>query len=261
VASGGLKVPSPLRLEELTKSFGRLEAVHRVSLTVAAGERHAILGPNGAGKTTLFNLVAGVHQVTSGRIFLFDEEVSGFPEHSRAAMGLARTFQVTNLFQSLTMFENILLASQAQEHFRYNFFKPLTRYPELIYRVEKILDEWDLQDKRDVVVSNLSYGEQRQLEVIMALANRPRLLLLDEPTAGLSPSETSTMTRFIRGLDESITILLIEHDMDVVFSIAERVTVMHFGHVIAHGSAEEVKGDPKVTSIYLGEQGERDAEG
>lgn len=254
-------MPSPLKLEELTKLFGRLEAVHRVSLTLAAGERHAILGPNGAGKTTLFNLVAGIHRATSGRIFLFDEDVSEFPVHSRAAMGLARTFQITNLFQSLTLFDNVLLAAQAQEPFRYNFFKSLNRYPGLISRVEEILDQWDLGDKRDAVVSNLSYGEQRQLEVIMALANRPRLLLLDEPTAGLSPSETATMTRFIRGLDQSITILLIEHDMDVAFSIAEKVTVMHFGHVIAHGHADEIKGDPNVTSIYLGEQGGRNAEG
>ncbi len=254
-------MPRPLRLEAVTKSFGRIEAVHRVSLAVEAGERHAILGPNGAGKTTLFNLVTGIHRLTSGRIFLFDRDVSGLAVHRRAAMGLARTFQITNLFQALTVFENVLLASQAQEPFRYNFCKPVTRYTGLMSRVEEILGQWDLEDKREVLVSNLSYGEQRQLEVIMALANNPRLLLLDEPTAGLSPSETTSMTQFIGRLDNSITILLIEHDMDVVFSIAEKVTVMHFGHVIAHGSAEEIKGDPKVTSIYLGEQGVRDADG
>lgn len=256
-----MNVRSPLRLENLTKSFGRLEAVHRVSLTMEAGERHAILGPNGAGKTTLFNLVTGMHPVTSGRIFLFDREVSRLPVHRRAAMGLARTFQITNLFQDLTVFDNVLLASQAQESFRYSFYRSLKRYPGLTSRVEKIIDQWDLHDERNTIVGNLSYGDQRQLEVIMALANNPRLLLLDEPTAGLSPSETATMTRFIGELDSSITILLIEHDMDVVFSIAEKVTVMHFGHVIAHGPAEQIKGDPDVASIYLGEQGVEDAEG
>jgi branched-chain amino acid transport system ATP-binding protein len=248
-------MPSPLRIEDLTKSFGRLEAVHRVSLVLESGERHAILGPNGAGKTTLFNLITGIHSVTDGRIFLFEKEVSRLPMHRRAAMGLARTFQITTLFQELTVFDNVLLASQAQEPFRYNFTRPLNRYPALMSRVDEIMDQWNLKDKRGALVSNLSYGDQRQLEVIMALANNPRLLLLDEPTAGLSPSETAAMTRFISGLDDSITILLIEHDMDVVFSIAEKVTVMHFGHVIAHGPAEEVKGDPKVASIYLGEQG------
>jgi len=253
-------VAYPLRLEELSKSFGRIEAVHRVSLTVEAGERHAILGPNGAGKTTLFDLISGICQATSGRIFLFDQEVSGLSVHRRAAIGLARTFQITNLFQALTVFDNILLACQAQEPFRYNFYKPVSYYPELISQVEKILDHWKMEDKRDVVVGYLSYGDQRQLEVIMALAKNPRLLLLDEPTAGLSPSETATMTQFISGLDSSTTILFIEHDMDVVFSIAEKVTVMHFGHLVAHGLAEEIKGDPKVAAIYLGEQGVRDAQ-
>ena len=224
----------------------------RLSLQVDQGERHAIVGPNGAGKTTLFNLISGTERLTSGEIILFGQDVSNMPAYRRAAMGLARTFQVTTLFQSLTVFENVLLATQAETPFRLAIYKPVGLYSKVVSQAEKIVSQWNLEDKQDLVVSSLSYGAQRQLEVIMALAKKPRVLLLDEPTAGLSPFETSEMSRFLRSLDGSVTLLIIEHDMDVVFSLANKITVMHFGKIIAQGTPKEIKGHPEVTAIYLG---------
>lgn len=245
---------TPLRVEQVEKVFGKVAVLLGVSLELESGERHAILGPNGAGKTTLFNLICGIHSATSGRIFLFGEDVSRMSVQRRASMGLGRTFQITNLFTGLTVLQNIVLARQSFEPYRFNFCKPLSRYPKLISETEDILQLWGISDKRDKVVSTLSYGEQRQLEVIMALTNKPKLLLLDEPTAGLSPSETSSMTRFLSKLDASITILLVEHDMEVVFSLAEKITVMHYGNVVAQGPAEEIKGNSEVMAAYLGEE-------
>ncbi len=249
-----MNLPQPLILEKLVKNFGQLTAVNTLSIEIGLGERHAIVGPNGAGKTTLFNLISGVERLTSGRILLFGKDVSEAPGYRRASMGLARTFQIINLFQSLTVFENVLLAIQVQTPLRSSIHKPLKDYPKILSRAEELLCQWNLEDKRDVPVSSLSYGAQRQLEVIMALANSPRLLLLDEPTAGLSPFETSEMTRFLRQLDDSITLLIIEHDMDVVYSLADKITVMHFGQVVAQGTPQEIKGHPKVMTIYLGGQ-------
>jgi branched-chain amino acid transport system ATP-binding protein len=249
-----VNLPQPLVLEKLVKNFGQLTAVNTLSIEIELGERHAIVGPNGAGKTTLFNLISGVERLTSGRILLFGKDVSEAPGYRRASMGLARTFQIINLFQSLTVFENVLLAIQVQTPLRSSIHKPLKDYPKILSRAEELLCQWNLEDKRDVHVSSLSYGAQRQLEVIMALANAPRLLLLDEPTAGLSPFETSEMTRFLSQLDDSITLLIIEHDMDVVYSLADKITVMHFGQVVAQGTPQEIKGHPKVMAIYLGGQ-------
>jgi branched-chain amino acid transport system ATP-binding protein len=245
---------TPLKVDKVGKIFGKVPVLIEVSLELADGERHAILGPNGAGKTTLFNLICGIHSATSGRILLFGKDVSQSPVQRRAAMGLGRTFQITNLFTNLTVFQNLLLARQSLEPYRFNFFKPVSRYPKLISETEDMLRQWGISDNRDKIVSNLSYGEQRQLEVIMALANKPRMLLLDEPTAGLSPAETTSMTNFLSELDDSITILLVEHDMEVVFSLAEKITVMHYGHVVAQGPTEEIKGNSEVMAVYLGEE-------
>ncbi len=243
------------------KMFGNVPVLLAVSLALEQGERHAILGPNGAGKTTLFNVISGIHSLSSGRVFLFGEDVSRMSVQRRASMGLGRTFQITNLFAALTVFQNILLARQSLEPYRFTFSKPLSRYPKLISEVENILCQWGLEEKHDQVVSTLSYGEQRQLEVILALANKPKLLLLDEPTAGLSPSETASMTSFLGKLEDSITILLVEHDMDVVFSVAEKITVMHYGNVVAQGPVEEIKGNPQVMAAYLGEEPEQHVTG
>jgi branched-chain amino acid transport system ATP-binding protein len=241
-----------LELDGLCRRFGGLEAVAEVMLTVPCGARQAIIGPNGAGKTTLFNVITGELAPTSGRIRLFGQDVTGLPAHRRAAMGLARTFQITNLFGPLTVEENMLLAVQALRPARYVMTRPLDRYTEMWDRVRAQLGPAGLWEKRHAPVRALSYGEQRQLEVLLALAGRPRLLLLDEPAAGLSPGERLEMAQFIKGLDPQLTILLIEHDMDVAFEIVDTVAVLHFGRLIAQGPKAAVRADPAVQEIYLG---------
>ena len=243
---------STLELQALSKTFGGLQAIRDVSLAIEEGERRAVIGPNGAGKTTLFHLISGFLSPSSGHIFLFNHEVTDLQAHQRAALGMARTFQVTNLFPKLPLFENILLGVQAIEKARFCFYRPLGSFREMVHETERLLKEWNLWEKKDVLLKNLSYGEQRQIEVILALATKPRLLLLDEPTAGLSPAETVLVTSIIRNLPRDITIILIEHDMDVAFEIAEKVTVLHFGSVLADGPLEQIKGNPKVTEVYLG---------
>ena len=251
-SSGQVNEPPALELDGLGRRFGGLDAVRDVSLGVAPGGRQAIIGPNGAGKTTLFNLITGELAPSAGRIWLFGCDVSSHPPHARAAMGLARTFQITNLFGPLTVEENVLLAVQALRPTRYVMTRPLVRYPEMLDRVRALLQGAGLWEKRHAKVHALSYGEQRQLEVLLALAGRPRLLLLDEPAAGLSPGERREMARFIKGLDPRLTILLIEHDMDVAFEIVETIAVLHFGRLVAHGPKDAVREDPAVQEIYLG---------
>ncbi len=241
-----------LDVQALSKNFGGLWAIRDISLEIEEGERRAIIGPNGAGKTTLFHLISGFLFPSSGHLSLFGREVTNLQAHQRAALGMARTFQVTNLFQKLTLFENILLGVQAIKRARFCFYRRVMSFREIIYETERLLKEWNLWEKKDVLLKNLSYGEQRQIEVIMALATKPRLLLLDEPTAGLSPAETALVTSIIKGLPREITTILIEHDMDVAFEIAEKITVLHFGSILAEGSLEQIKGNPKVTEIYLG---------
>lgn len=239
-------------MQVLSKNFGGLQAIRGVSLEIEEGERRAIIGPNGAGKTTLFNLISGFLSPSSGHIYLFGREVTNLQAHQRAALGIARTFQVTNLFPKLTLFVNILLGVQAIRSARFCFYRPVRSFREIILEAERLLKEWNLWEKREDLLKNLSYGEQRQIEVVMALATKPRLLLLDEPTAGLSPAETAQVVSIIKSLPHEITTILIEHDMDVAFEIAEKITVLHFGSVLAEGSLEQIKGNPKVTEIYLG---------
>jgi len=241
-----------LDIEGLSKSFGGLRAIQTISLEIEEGERRAIIGPNGAGKTTLFNLISGFLFPSSGRISLFGRDVTSLHAHQRAALGLARTFQVTNLFQRLTVFENILLGVQATKSARFSFYRPARSYREVTVEGERLLKDWNLWEKREVPVKHLSYGEQREIELILALATKPRLLLLDEPTAGLSPAETAKVTSIVKNLPGDITIILIEHDMDVAFAVAENLSVLHFGSLLVNGSLEEIKGNPKVAEIYLG---------
>jgi branched-chain amino acid transport system ATP-binding protein len=245
------QVPA-LNLSGLCKAFGGLRAVEGVDLTVAPGERRAIIGPNGAGKTTLFNLISGDLPASAGRITLFGQDMTMLPPNRRAALGVARTYQITNLFPSLTVLDNLVLAVQALERTKFMLLRPITTYPHLYTRARAILDSVGLADKEGEVVKNLSHGEQRQMEIALALAGRPRLLLLDEPTAGLSPAESRLMTGLLRRLDNGITLLVIEHDMDVAFALTDRVTVLHNGKVVADGSGDEVKANPLVREIYLG---------
>jgi branched-chain amino acid transport system ATP-binding protein len=244
--------PPALRLDRVAKIFGGLRAVDGVSLTVAAGERRALIGPNGAGKTTLFNLISGALPATLGRILLFDQDVTRAAPHRRAWLGLARTFQISNLFPTLTVLENCLLAVQALTPARLAMHRALASYGDLHERARRTLDAVGLADKANATVRQLSHGEQRQLEIGLALAGAPRLLLLDEPTAGLSPAESRHMARLLATLDPAMTVLIIEHDMDIALEIAREVTVLHYGRVIADGSRDEIRAHPLVREIYLG---------
>src|SRR3989338_4371314 len=241
-----------LSLSGVSKAFGGLCAVDGGSLDVTPGERRAISGPNGAGKTTLFSLISGEQPPTDGRIPLFGRDVTRLPPHRRAALGMARTYQITNLFPRLTVLENCLLAVQALKPTKFHLHPPLTPNPGLFERARSALEAVGLAGKDGETVRNLSHGEQRQLEIALALAGAPKLLLLDEPTAGLSPAAANLMTGLLKKLDPTITILVIEHDMDVAFELTNRVTVLHFGKVIADGLGEEVKANPLVQEIYLG---------
>jgi branched-chain amino acid transport system ATP-binding protein len=236
----------------VSKSFGGLLALDGVALTIREGERRALIGPNGAGKTTLFNLISGELPVSTGTIHLFDRDVTALAPHRRAALGLARTFQITNLFPSLTVLENGLLAVQGLTRTKFAMLRPLDRFPRLREDALAVLRAVGLEDRAGTTVKNLSHGEQRQLEIALALAGRPRVLLLDEPTAGLSPAESQLMADLLRRLDPSITMLIIEHDMDIALEIAVHVTVLHYGRVIADGPRGEIKADPLVREIYLG---------
>ena len=241
-----------LVLEGLTKEFGGLIAVDHVDLEIKAGERHGIIGPNGAGKTTLFNLICGDLSPTEGKIVHFGQDVTRLRTHKRIALGMSRTFQINNLFPKLTVLQNVLLAAQGLQGTKYVMYRPMSSYKSLYDKAKDILEDFQMWDKRDVLVENLSYGDQRQIEVCLALIENPRLLLLDEPTAGLSRAETLTFTSILKKLDPDITILLIEHDMDVAFDLAENITVLQLGKRVASGNKEEIKADKTVQEIYLG---------
>jgi branched-chain amino acid transport system ATP-binding protein len=242
-----------LRLEGIGKTFGRVRAVHDVSLTAHPGARRAILGPNGAGKTTLFNVITGVYRPSKGNIYLFGRNVTGIPSHARTRMGLSRTFQITNLFPSLTVMNNVRLGVLGVRRSKYVMHLPVTSLDDVTDRCRNLLEMAGLWDERDTQVGNLSYGHQRQLELIVTLASDPQVLLLDEPAAGLSLAESRSMVSLIKALDPRLTLLIIEHDMDVAFEIADEVTVMHQGEILAEGSAEEIRGNETVREVYFGQ--------
>lgn len=246
--------PECLQVERLNKHFGGLQAIRDLNLCLRSGERRAILGPNGAGKTTLFNLISGTMLPSSGRISIFGKDVLGLAPHRRTALGLTRTFQITNLFPKLSLLENVLLAVQSMRIPKAPTPRAISTYGKVERRAYELLEEWGLLAKAKEQISNLSYGEQRQVDLILALASKPKMLLLDEPTAGLSPAETTAVTEVIRKLDANMTILLIEHDMDVAFGLADYVTVLHMGSVFAEGKVEEIKKDPRAQEIYLGNE-------
>jgi len=241
-----------LQLRQLGKSFGGLTAVSDVTLEVLPGDRQAVIGPNGAGKTTLFNLITGVLPASAGRILLFGEDVTGWPSHRRTALGMARTFQITSLFPKLSVLDNVLLAIGGLRRTKFVMWRTLSSYTELNDKARRLLEAAGYWDRRDTEVRNLSHGEQRQIEIVLGLASDPRLLLLDEPCAGLSSGESREMAEFLKRLDPALAILLIEHDMDVVFDVVERISVLHFGQVVEQGSAAEIRASPKVQEIYLG---------
>ncbi len=241
-----------LEVRSLGKRFGGVEAVADVSLSVAAGERRVLIGPNGAGKTTLFHAIAGTHLPSAGSVSLFGKDITRLPPYERARSGLARTFQITNLFPMLTVLENVLLAASAAARTGMKMFRPLASYGALQERARQLLADWGLAEQPGREVRHLSYGEQRQLELALALAGMPKLLLLDEPTAGLSAAESARVVSMVQRLPRDITILMVEHDMDVAFGLADRITVMHMGRVVAEGDERSVRDNPQVTEIYLG---------
>ena len=241
-----------IQLEHVSRHFGGLKAIDDVTLTFQSGARHAVIGPNGAGKTTLFNVISGELAPSAGRITLAGNDVTKLKPHQRAALGVARTFQITRLFPELTVTENVLLACTALDPRRFTMFRPLSSHGELTERANQLLAQFELSSLAHEQARHISYGARRRLDVALALAGRPRLLLLDEPMAGLSAPERVAMRELIEQLDRSIAILLIEHDMDVAFSFAERVTVLHQGRVLADGPRDEVSSNDLVQQAYLG---------
>jgi branched-chain amino acid transport system ATP-binding protein len=244
--------PICLRLENLSRDLGGLRAVGNVTVAIAPGERHVLIGPNGAGKTTLFHLISGELKASAGRIFLFGEDITSLPPHRRAAKGIARTFQITNLFPNLTVMENVLLACEALEPRKFSMLRPLSSCTDLKERATRLLHDFGVWELRGECAKNISYGDQRKVEVALSMAGRPRLLLLDEPMAGLSTGETESMQRLLHQIDPAITVLLIEHDMDVAFAFAQNITVLYQGGVMTSGPKDQVRLDPAVQQIYLG---------
>jgi branched-chain amino acid transport system ATP-binding protein len=241
-----------LRVEGLTHLFGGLRALDGVTVQVDVGERRVILGPNGAGKTTLFNLITGLFSPRAGVIRLFEHDLTALPPYRRSRLGLGRTFQITTLFPRLTVLESVLLAVQGADRARFTLVRPRTAYRHLWEQAEQLLAAWGLADQRETPTRELSYGAQRQVELVLALAGRPRVLLLDEPTAGLSAAETAAVVAMIERFPRDVTVLLIEHDMDVALALAERITVLHQGRVLAEGTRDEMRADLRVKEIYLG---------
>jgi branched-chain amino acid transport system ATP-binding protein len=241
-----------LDIEHLNCAFGSLVVTDDVSLSIRAGERHVIIGPNGAGKTSLINQIGGQLRPQSGRIVLEGYDVTGQAPSRVSRMGLARTFQRNNLFHNLTVFENLRLALTVKFGNPLDFFSIAADDEALAARAADLMRKVHLDGNGARIARTLSYGEQRQLEIGIALAGEPKLLLLDEPTSGMSPAETARMIELIAGLPRSLSILMIEHDMGVVFSVADRITVLHYGKILATGSPAEIQANDRVREVYLG---------
>lgn len=241
-----------LRLEGVVRRYGGLVAVDRISLSLGPRQRLAIIGPNGAGKTTLFRLIAGDVAPTEGRVHLFGRDVTRMPAHRRARLGLSRTFQVTNLFNGLSVLDNVRLAVQASASSRWRFLTPIRQGDRIGAAAREALERAGIGPRADDRVADLSHGEQRQLEVAMALATEPRVLLLDEPAAGLSAGERARFRDLLEALPRSLPLLLIEHDMRLALSLADEVLCLHNGRQIALGPPSEVRDDETVQAVYLG---------
>jgi branched-chain amino acid transport system ATP-binding protein len=239
-------------IDNLAKVFGGLHAVDGVSLQVEPGERRALIGPNGAGKTTLFHCVTGTLQASSGSVKLFGSDVTYLPEHRRTKLGMGRTFQITNVITDLSLAENLALAIVGTDRRKWIWNRSLDSLADIRTQALAGLDAVGLVERADEPVKRLSYGERRQLELALALGTHPRVLFLDEPCAGLSPSERQRIFKMVRALPREITVVMIEHDMDVALGLADRVTVMNRGRVMAEGTPAEVQSDPQVRDVYFG---------
>ncbi len=245
-----------LDVRGLVKTFGALRATDNVDLDIRTGETHAIIGPNGAGKTTLIGQLAGNIRPDAGDIRFDGEDVTGLSAAARARKGLARSFQITSIYREFTALENVALAVQAHAGHSFRFWRPASEEAALRDPARAIMNDLGLGERADVLAANLAHGEQRQLEIAMVLATRPRLLLLDEPVAGMGADESLRMVEFLATLKGRQTIILVEHDMDAVFTLADRISVLVYGQIIASGTPEEIRVNPDVRRAYLGEDAE-----
>ncbi len=245
---------SLLRVEKLVRRFGGIIATDHVTLDVPQGELHAIIGPNGAGKTTLISQLTGHLMPHSGSIFLAGRDISRLPAYRRSALGLARSFQITCLLSDFTAADNVALAAQARQGHSFRFFADARKERALREAAMEALTRVGLRDRAGVLVSRLSHGEQRELELAVALATKPRLLLLDEPMAGLGVTESARMVKLLQELRKEVTIVLVEHDMEAVFALADRITVLVYGRAIATGTPAEIRANAEVRQAYLGEE-------
>ena len=241
-----------LRVERLSKNFGGVEALKDVTFAVETGEKLAIIGPNGAGKTTLLNVLNGQHSANTGHIYFMGRDITHLSVYKRAHLGMARAFQSSTLFPSMSVLNNLLLAIHGMRSSRRHVFRSFKTYTEYGTEAERHLKSVNLWEKKDNMVSDLSHGEQKRLEIAMSLALEPRLLLLDEPSAGLTTGESSDVAAILRNLGPTITILIVAHDMDLVFGIADHILVLHYGEVLCRGTRDDVQCNVKVREIYMG---------
>lgn len=244
-----------LKVENLRKSFGGVLATDNLSLAVQPGQIHAVIGPNGAGKTTMIAQLAGALDSDSGRILFDGEDITGLGPPARSSRGIARTFQITSIFHEFTALENVALAVQAHDGHSFRFWRAARDEARLVEPARAALETVGLEGRADIIVRNLSHGEHRQLEIAMALATKPKLLLLDEPMAGMGAEESQKMVSILNGLKGDHTTLLIEHDMDAVFALADQITVLVYGNAIASGTPDEIRANEEVLTAYLGEEG------
>lgn len=243
-----------LEVKDLHKDFSGLKVLLGINLSLEKGERHAIIGPNGAGKSTLFNIITGKYTPTKGQIFFDGRDISGFPPHRIARLGMARSFQITNIFRTMTVFQNVRNAVLSRKGIRYQVLSSLSSLTSVNDEVDSILSQIGLLDRKNVPAGELAHGQQRALEIGLTLAMDPKLILLDEPTAGMSSSESRETVNLIQRVTEGRTLVIVEHDMDVVFRIANRITVIYYGRVLASGPPEEIRNDQRVKDAYLGEE-------
>jgi branched-chain amino acid transport system ATP-binding protein len=246
---GGASQPV-LRTEGLTVRFGGLTALNNVNFEVRKGEICAVIGPNGAGKSTFFNCLTGVLHPTSGRIVFNGEDITGLPSNAISQKGIARSYQITNIMPNTTVLENVRVAAQSRRH-SWNMMRHHSNFADINEKAERALNSVGLLSKAQELASNLSHGEQRNLEIGIALATEPTLLCLDEPTAGMSAPETQSTIQLVRRIAEDLTILIVEHDMEVVMGLAHRITVLHYGEILAEGSPAEIQQNPRVLEVYL----------
>jgi len=241
-----------LRIDNLFKDFSGLEVLSGINIEVAEGERHAIIGPNGAGKSTLFNLITGLYRPSRGKIHFFDKDITGWSVDRIARVGISRSFQIINIFPLMTVYENVRNAIVSKFNRRFNWVSFLDRHQGIAQESDRVMELLSLGDVRNALASELSYGRQRHLELALTIARDPSLILLDEPTAGLNTEETRNAVHLIRQVTEGRTLIMVEHDMEVVFNLADRITVLNAGELLATGSPKEIRDNEEVKKAYLG---------